>query len=160
MFKIILRSVRCTFRGWMFWHRICKRHRNEKFLVVFIPYSDEPYNYCALLYLDDLLSSRMYEKAILISTDNNTLEYAKTYHCASKILENISCSEKEAYDLLKYYSLYNFDDRFVLATMRRPYGKDISRITSIPNFDYEEAFAYGVYNIAPYSDSIAKQLQR
>lgn len=161
--KAIYSSSLQSFRGWKIWHKICRKYNKNRFLAVLIPYATDPYNYCALLYLDDLLKDRRYEKAIILTTDENILEYEKRYtptHGGGVILDTIICSQEQANDLMRYYSLYCFDERFVLATFNIPYGKGISTISSIPNFDFEEAFAYGVYKIRPYSKRVSRQLQK
>lgn len=147
-----------SIRGWILWHSICKKYKQKDYLVVCIPNIQSEYSKFAFLYLDDLLRARGYEKAIIITEQSEKVKEFKNF--SMRILDVIFYTQEELQNIQKFYALCNLDGRFVLATLNVPYGKNIDNIKTIEGFSYEEAFAYGVYRIKPYSKYISKELQQ
>lgn len=123
-----------------------------------IPNVEVDYSKWAFEYLDDLVLARGYEKAIVITKQSGSIAKYKKY--STRILDILYYNEEEINNFRKFYALCNFDSRFVLATFEVPYGKCIDKISNIPGFSYEEAFAYGVYRLKPYSKIVSKALQK
>lgn len=156
--KAILSSFIQSVHGWKQWHEICKRYKSQKFLVICIPDIQSEYSKFAFIHLDDVVLSRGYESAVVITQYLPKVESMKKY--ASRILDIIYYTPKELQNIQTFYALCNFDNRFILATPCVPYGKGIEHIKHIPGFSYADIYAYGIYRLKPYSKYISQELQK
>ena len=152
-----LRMVRSQMRrnffrsilGWWHWHVVT---RTKGFLpqtaVVLIPGTDKETNLLALLYLDQLLDSRRWKNAVVLSHDPAAIKSAHLF--SQRILAVKKFSRKKAERLMQYYCLCEFDKRFVIASAIEPYGRNGDRLVGKRGTTLEDVFVIGVYRIWPF----------
>lgn len=143
------KNLRASYRGWWHWHKVIKRKgAGAQTAVVLLPSCDRQINYLTLLYLDALLESRKYKNAIILTHDPAVLKCAGMF--SDKILKTIDFSRKKAEDLMQYYCLYEFDKRFVVASIDEPNGRNGSVLIGKRGTTVEEIFVIGVYRVYPF----------
>lgn len=157
MKRDFIEGVILAFRGWKVWHNICKKYLKYDSMLIFIPSIQPKYNYCSMLYLDDLLRARGYNSAVLLTVDPEMEKVAHKY--TSKITKILNCTESSAKCLSQFYAICNFDNRFVYASFDVEHAKGIDYISQISGFDYEEAFALAIYRLKPYSKQVCEELE-
>lgn len=144
--------IKKTYWGWYIWHKIVKKYHlkkdNSKTAVVLMPKSDYENSYYALLYLDRMLYLRNFSSAIVLTEDSLITAAAKEMCQSLLAVERIS--EKESDALLQYYSLLNFDIRFLAASLTEPSGRNGKALVGVNGITVEELVAIGVYRIVPY----------
>lgn len=137
-----------TYRGWWVWHRIVRKYHIAATAVVLMPGANREYNRSALLFLDQMLRQRRYENAVIVTTDQAAAA------CAGLFSENIcgvECiSKKQAGQLMQFYCLYEFDPRFIVASLDEPEGRNAWRLEGIRGTTVEELIALGVYKLPAY----------
>lgn len=151
-----LKEVRCqmyrnlfaAYRGWWQWHKISKKKDVQKTAVVLLPSCDAKINYLALLYLDSLLKSSGQDNAIILTHDSAVQKSAQLF--SQKILRVMPFSRKKAEDLMQFYCLYEFDKRFVIASLDEPNGRKGSVLIGKRGTTQEEIFVIGVYRVYPF----------
>ena len=76
----------------------------------------------------------------------------ETLHLFSqKILKTVYLSRKKAEWLMQYYCLYEFDRRFVIASITEPYGRNGDRLIGKRNTTKEDVFVIGIYRLYPFT---------
>lgn len=144
----MLKNVVSCFRGWWVWHQICKTRGMNRTAVILIFKEDHECSFFALAYLDQLLKQRGWENAILLSTDSLALRCAACF--SNKILAIKRLEPEQENDLLQLACLYQFDDRFICASIDRPEGRNGSALIGKKGLTKEEIFAVGVYGLSPF----------
>lgn len=141
-------NLLAAYRGWWQWHKITRKKGFADTAVVLLPSCDREINHLALLYLDAMLEARKFRNAIILTHDP-VIE--KTAHLFSKnILEVMSFSRKKAEDLMQFYCLYEFDKRFIVASLDEPNGRNGSALIGKRGTTAEEIFIIGVYRVYPF----------
>lgn len=146
--KLFHRLIRC-YQGWWHWHWIVRRHAvDSTTAVVLLPavhYNKD--SYYALLYLDEMLLSRGFNSAIILSVDPVVEKVAQLF--SRNIREARSISRKRAEQLMQYACLFTFDLRFIIASMSEPEGRKGETLVGKRGLTWEEVFCVGVYRIYP-----------
>lgn len=145
--QLLKNTVSC-FRGWWVWHQICKTQGMDRTAVILILADDHECSFFALAYLDQLLKQRGWENAILLSTDSLILRCAAYF--SNKILTGKRLEPGQENDLLQLACLYQFDDRFICASIDYPEGRNGSALIGKKGLTKEEIFAVGVYGLSPF----------
>jgi hypothetical protein len=116
--------------------------------IILMPEIHQRDNYFTLRYLDQMLRQHKFRKALIL-THNEAVK-----KCADLFFDNITdvvyCPRKKAEELMQFYCLYNFDKRFICASLDEPYGRNGSRIIGARGITSEEIFVIGVYRTYPY----------
>jgi len=144
----LYRNLFAAYRGWWQWHKVIKKEGVGNTAVILLPSCDREINYLALLYLDDLLKSRKYKNAVILTHDPAVQKSAQLFS------QNILCvtpfSRKKAENLMQFYCLYEFDKRFIVASLDEPNGRNGSVLIGKHGTTQEEIFVIGVYQIYPF----------
>ena len=144
----LYKNLFASYRGWWQWHKIVKRKGVGNTAVILLPTCDREINRLGLLYLDDMLTSRKYTNAVVLTHDPAVLKCAALF--SRNILATISFSRKKAEDLMQFYCLYEFDKRFIVASLDEPNGRNGSVLIGKRGTTQEEIFVIGVYRVYPF----------
>ncbi len=115
-------SLMSAFRGWSVWKKIKKTDGfNESCAAILI--DDEVLEDAALKHLDEFLKKRKMKKAIIITANRKLL--TQMDWGSNRILKVIRITRKQGLDLMRLFSLYEFDKycRLVCVSLTRPYGR-------------------------------------
>lgn len=139
-----------AYKGWWQWHKIIKSKGVESnTAVILLPACDREINYLALLYLDEMLKSRKYKNAVILTHDPAVKKCAQLF--SRNILRVVSFSRKKAEHLMQFYCLYEFDKRFTVASLDEPNGRNGSALIGKRGTTVEEIFVIGVYRVYPFT---------
>lgn len=153
--KLLKKSKRECQRGFLVWHLLIKKHPEIKnTAVILMPSCEDSYNYYALLYMNQFLKKSKRDNAVLLTWDKRVIQCAKDF--SENITSVIPFSRRKAELLMKYTSLYNFDDRLTVASLVEPIGRDGHALIGVRGLTEEELFAIGVYGLFPFDKEIPK----
>ncbi len=139
-----------AYKGWWQWHKVIKgKDVEDNTAVILMPSHDIEINHLALLYLDAMLKSRKYKNAVILTDDPAVIKSASLF--SKNILRVMEFSRKRAEHLMQFYSLYEFDKRFIVASLDEPNGRNGSSIIGKRGTTVEEIFVIGVYRVYPFS---------
>lgn len=144
----LYKNLFSAYQGWWQWHKIIKGKGVENTAVVLLPSCDREINHLALLYLDQMLESRRYTNAVILTHDPAVVKSAVLF--SKNILRVTSFSRKNAEHLMQFYCLYEFDKRFIVASLDEPYGRKGSALIGKKGTTAEEIFVIGVYRVYPF----------
>ena len=147
-----------SWKGWKIWHKISHKDLNENCMAILLPEKDENICRCSALYLNDLLIQSRKEKAVFISCDTNITRYAKMY--TNNVIKILEISENDAHNLMQFYRLYNFDNRFLIASFRQPFGRNGDKALQMYPKEFDELFALCIYKLKPYTSQIEEKLKK
>lgn len=146
----LYRNLVSAYRGWWQWHKIIKRKGvQSNTAVILLPSCERETNLLALLYLDAMLESRNQLNAVILTHDTAVIAGARLF--SDKILHIIPFNRKKAEDLMQFYSLYEFDKRFIVASLDEPNGRNGSSLIGKRGTTKEEIFVVGVYRLYPFT---------
>lgn len=137
-----------TYRGWWVWHRMVRKYQIGATAVVLMPGTNREYNRSALLFLDQMLKNQKYENAVIMTVDQAVASCAMLF--SDHILGVELISRKKAERLMQFYCLYEFDSRFMVASLDEPMGRDAWRLVGRNGTTVEELMALGVYKLKIY----------
>lgn len=135
--------------GWWHWFWICRTKGFGDTAVVLIPGEDREISYYALLYLDQMLDKRKYKNAIILTHDQVVIKAASLF--SERIIKAKYFSRKKAEALMQFYCLYEFNKKFICASIDEPNGRNGASILGKRGTTKEELFVVGVYKIYPFS---------
>lgn len=147
--KLMRRNLWESYRGWWLWHRLVKRYHLGRTRVILLPSKNRAYNYAALRYVDQMLERHHYDNAIFLSVDPVVSKAAGLF--SKRILAVETVSRKQAERLMQFYCLYEFDPRFVVASLEEPNGRNAVGLIGKNGTTVEELIAIGVYQIPDFS---------
>lgn len=147
--KLMRHNLLESFRGWWIWHRIVKRYHLGRTRVVLIPAVKRAYSYPALLYIDQMLERHGYENAVILSVDPVIQQAAPLF--SRRILAVETISRRKAQRLMQFYCLYDFDPRFVVASLDEPNGRNAAGLIGKNGTTAEELIAIGVYQLPEFT---------
>lgn len=142
------RNLISAYEGWWQWERIKRIQGFDQTAVILLPERDRHINRLALCYMDQLLESRNYSNAIILSADPDIKVAAPLF--SERILQVKTYSRRKVRNLLQLYCLLDFDERFVCASLHEPFGRQGDRVIGLHGTTTEEAFVIGVYGIYPF----------
>lgn len=147
-FRLMIRKIQC-YHGFYIWHQLIAKHPEIKnTAVILLPSSDDTNNYYALLYANQGITKMERDNAVILTFDKRVMASAKNF--SNRIVNIIPFSRKRALALMRYASLYNFDDRLVIASLDEPSGRNGRDLVGIKGITEEEIFAVGVYKCYPF----------
>ena len=143
------KNLFAAYCGWWSWKKIIKRKEvSNRTVILLLPSCDREVNYFALLHLDELLKKRNFDNALILSHDGAVKKSAALF--SDKILDVIEYSRKNAENLMQFYCLYDFDRRFIVASLDEPTGRNASRLIGKRGTTKEELLVIGVYRVYPF----------
>ncbi|MCI8479098.1 MAG: hypothetical protein HFE97_12330 [Oscillospiraceae bacterium] len=146
--KLMRHNLIESYRGWWIWHRLVKRYHLGRTRVVLLPSVNRAYSYPALLYIDQMLERHSYETAIILSVDPVVQRAAPLF--SQRILAVETITRKKAERLMQFYCLYEFDARFVVASLDEPNGRNAAGLIGKNGTTAEELIAIGVYQLPDF----------
>lgn len=146
--RTMRRQLVQAYRGWWFWHRLVRRYRLGRTKVVLLPGKNTAYNYTALLYLDQMLREQGFKNAIILTTEKTVARAAELF--SKNILSVELIRRGRAERLMQFYCLYEFDVRFVVASLEEPEGRNAAGLIGKNGTTIGELMAIGVYKIAQF----------
>lgn len=146
----LYRNLVLAYMGWWHWVMINRiKGVGAGTAVVLLPTLDRETNYLALLYLDTMLKSRKYANAVILTHDPAVRRAAPLF--SDRIVKTVSFSRKKAEHLMQYYCLYEFNKRFIVASLDEPNGRNGSALIGKRGTTKEEIFVIGVYRVYPFT---------
>lgn len=152
-----------SFSGKLYWKRITKKldykEANGEIAVILFPHAEEETNYYFLLYLDDFLQQRNFTRAVIVTKDDMM---RRSYpYFSSNVQRCIYVSEKNINRLLMFFSHFDFDGRFFVASLTQPYGREqCLRLLGINQVTKEQLVKTGVYHLANVPDRVAPRVKK
>ena len=148
----LFKNLISAYRGWFSWRGLIRKYKKDEVThsaVILMPKADDDIsNYLALRYLDQMLDGRGYKKALLLTNSNVVIKTADMF--SKRIINAVRYSRKKAERLMQFYSLYDFDKRFYVASLDEPFSRNASRMIGQKGITAEELFVMGVYKLYPY----------
>lgn len=146
----LYRNLVLAYMGWWHWVMINRiKGVGAGTAVVLLPTLDRETNYLALLYLDTMLKSCKYANAVILTHDPAVRKVAPLF--SDRIVKTVSFSRKKAEHLMQYYCLYEFNKRFIVASLDEPNGRNGSALIGKRGTTKEEIFVIGVYRVYPFT---------
>lgn len=149
VFRILLGKIWNCFQGWRFWNTLVFKYKLKNNLVLLFPSLDHRSNYYGLLYLEQLLIKTESSSALLLSVDVGVIAASKVF--TTHILSADKIKQKQAEQLLCYYSLEPFDKRFFVVSMTDPYDrKNTDKLIGRNGTTIDEIMALGILRLDSY----------
>ena len=142
-----IERIRRAYKGRRWWKKLVSKYQIDNTAVILMPSKDSEINFYALLYLDQMIKSRNYDNALILTYDPVVKKCA--YMFSQMIIDVKFFSREKAEDLMQYYCLYEFDNRLIVASLDEPYGRNGSAFIGRKELTSEEIFATGVYRLYP-----------
>lgn len=142
-----IERIRRAYKGRRWWKKLISKYQIDNTAVILMPSKNQEDNYFALLYLDQMIESRKYDNALILTYDPVVKKCA--YMFSKKIIDVKYFSREKAEDLMQYYCLYEFDNRLIIASLDEPQGRNASALIDKKGITSEEIFAAGVYRLYP-----------
>ena len=152
----LYRNLLRAYYGWWCWFWVCRTKGFGNTAVVLIPGEDKEISYLSLLYLDQMLDARKHDNAIILTHDSVVIKAAPYF--SNRILKAKAFSRKKAEALMQLYCLYEFNERFFVASLDEPNGRNGSRLVGKRGTTIEEVFVIGVYRLYPVNRPPLPQL--
>lgn len=143
----LYKNTRRARKGRQLWRKLISRYSIDNTAVILMPSTDSEINFYALLYLDQMIESRNFDDALILTYDPVVNKCA--YMFSKKIIDVKYFSREKAEDLMQYYCLYEFDNRLIIASLDEPQGRNASALIDKKGITSEEIFAAGVYRLYP-----------
>lgn len=113
--------------------------------VILIPEAYTQDAYLSLLFLEDFIKQKNINSVIILSTDQVIKDAAFLF--SDKIEEVIIINDKIKESLIKFYCLYEFSSRFVIASLTKPKGRKGKGLLKTGKVCLAEIFAVIVYGL-------------
>ena len=159
------KKTHSALKGCFFWHRFIKKYKVGNDVVLFFPSSEHSCNYHALLYLEQLISHTNSASAIILTADEDVAAAAPVF--SRRISHIVKISEKDAQNLLDYYSMDPFDNRLYVISLDKPFGRNADRLIGMNETTVAEIISLGVFRLPKFveeempsyqgSDSVLKK---
>lgn len=137
-----------AYQGWWVYHRIMKKFNPEHAKIILLPSDKWEYSYYALLYLDQMLAWQGYDAAVILAVEKEIRMVSGIF--SKNILATQKITRKQAIHLMQFYCLYDFDPRFVVASLEEPEGRDGLCMAGMNGITTEQLFVSGIYGIPTY----------
>ena len=94
-----------------------------------------------------MLISNHYDKALILSNGKNIEQLVKKFNCKKDIIKIISINKKRVNSLLDFYNANMFDNRFIVASLEEPEGRNMLNYLNVSDIEKKDLFMLAVYNI-------------
>lgn len=143
----LYKNTRRARKGRQLWRKLISRYSIDNTAVILMPSTDSEINFYALLYLDQMIESRNFDDALILTYDPVVNKCA--YMFSKKVMDVKYFSREKAEALMQYYRLYEFDNRLIVASLEEPCGRNGSVFATKKGITSEEIFVTGVYRVYP-----------
>lgn len=144
---ILLKNLVSAFKGYIYWHKLVKKYPLKNCAVILIPSPNKEYSFYAIKYLNKMLISNHYDKALILSNGKNIEQLVKKFNCKKDIIKIISINKKKVNSLLDFYNANMFDNRFIVASLEEPEGRNMLNYLNVSDIEKKDLFMLAVYNI-------------
>ncbi|MCD7729754.1 MAG: hypothetical protein LUI60_07595 [Clostridia bacterium] len=140
---------RCK-RARIYWALLLRKNPQiQNTAVIMMPSSNDDENYYALLYLNKYLESSHRDNAVILTHNSRVKKYATSF--SPKIISVINFSKKKMKYVMKFSSMFNYDDRLTIAALNEPAGRNGDSLVGLKGVTKEEVFAKGVYKMPDFA---------
>ncbi len=147
-----LRKLQCYY-GLFLWHYLVKKNPEIKnTAVILIPTVNDIDSYYALLYADQYVKNKRRDNAVILTHDSRINKVIGDF--SDKIIKVIPFSRKKSEALMQYATLYDFDERLIIASLNEPKGRNGTSPVGVKGITEEEIFAVGVYGCFPFEKEL------
>lgn len=146
--KIMHKKTRSAISGYFIWRRLIRKYKLKNSVVLFFPSSEHSCNYYALLYLEQLIMHTNSVSAIILTTDDR-VKIAAPYF-SPNIAHIVKLSDKQAQNLLDYYSLGPFDNRFFVISLDKPFGRNADKLIGKNGTTVAEVISLAIYRLPKF----------
>lgn len=144
IFELFISNLKKAFKGRRIWIDLIKKHNiTDKDYIILMPSLNRDYNYFALLYINQFLEQKKYNKIIILTFDNRVMKCCSLF--SDKINKAINFSRENSELIMKYYCLYKFTDKLIFASLKEPKGRNDYNLIGRNGITLEEIFAIGIY---------------
>lgn len=156
--RILRHKISCAIRGQRLWHRITQKYDPKRESVaVLMPTLSHSYNYHALLYLDQLIENIGKKSAIVLSPDQSAVAAAQFF--SERIRKAMVITDKQAEQLMCFYTIFPYDFLFFVASLNEPYGRTGDKIVGKNGTTVGELMALGVFKLPEFRKEIPPTYQ-
>lgn len=113
--------------------------------IILVPDSCTQDAYLSLLFLEDFIKQKNIKSVIILSTDFIIKEVSVLF--SDKIEEVIIIDKKIKEAIIKFYCLYEFSSRFIIASLTQPKGRKGTGLLKTGKLCYAEIFAVIIYGL-------------
>ena len=143
------RCAQSASEGLKYWETLKKELSiNNNECVLLFPTFDEEVNYISLLYMNQLLSGRFFEKAVILAVDSKVVEFSHLF--SDNIRKSIVIDQERATELTQCYSVLEFSNRFFVCSLDKPNGRMGRVLKEKFNYEIEMLICVGIYKIYNY----------
>lgn len=113
--------------------------------IILIPDAYTKDAYLSLLFLEDFITQKNIKSVIILSTDLIIKNVSILF--SDKIEDVIIIDNKTKEEILKFYCLYEFSSRFIIASLTQPKGRKGIGLINTGKLCQAEIFAVIVYGL-------------
>lgn len=139
-----------AFKGYVLWHSIIYQYKiPADCAVILIPFpTDEECILYSVKYLEAFLRCNIcFKKVAFLSGNTQLKELIEKYRVRRYVQTTIFLSEQKINQLIDFYNANANDKRFIIASLRIPFGRNAYNYTNISVLSKEDVFTVGLYNI-------------
>lgn len=136
-------------KGWLVFHNVVHKfqRRGTEYVVLF-PESHNKCSYYTLLYLDKYLEKHYANRVIVLTVDDIIAKAAPLF--SKRIRKIVKISMNNSRQLLQYYQLCPFDQRFLIASLSLPEGRDGLELVGKHDITLEELIVIGLLGFSEF----------
>lgn len=147
--EILEKDIEKAYKGRQLWIELRDKHQwGDGDYVILMPSDDKECNYYSLLYLNSFINQNKGQRAYLLTCDEGVKRNAARF--SDKICDIIDFSRESAECLMKFYSLYTFTDKLIIASLNEPEGRSGLRLIGKKGLSVEEIVAIGIYGLRKF----------
>lgn len=146
--KILGENIKLASLGRSLWISFIENYKlGDRDFVLLMPSANRDYNYYSLLYINQFIQEKKADKVYILTFDEKV---KKSYHLFSDKTEVVHFSREDARKLMKFYSLYMFTDKLIIASLDEPEGRTGIQLIGKKGITLEEIIAVGVFGLREF----------
>lgn len=152
---MMLKRLAAAWAGRIFWLRLDRKYEiNDGGLYVLLMPEDDPeLNEQALRHMDEMIAFRRAKGVMILTNQPWVLEHAPG--CSDKLVSIQHVSESKIDKLLSFYEMYEFTERLLTVSLRRPYGRMVHKAVGVHGITKEDIVCICVYQIRDWNSTEA-----
>lgn len=146
--KILDENIKRASIGRSLWISFIEKYQPEdKDFILLMPSANREYNYYSLLYIKQFIQYKKANKIYVLTFDECV---KKSCYLFSDQLEIVDFSREDARNLMKFYSLYMFTDKLIIASLDEPEGRSGKQLIGKKDITIDEIFAIGIFGLRKF----------
>ena len=147
--KLLKQRLYSAAKGKRLFIRFFRKYKKQiKKVFVIFPDHDKKINHYGLLYLDDFLLRNEYKCAVIITSEQNLCDTAKTF--SEKIVETVFIPKTKMQNLIDYYAFNPTLQNILIISLEKPQGRNGTSMIGKKDLSTEQIIAIGIYHLLPY----------